>query len=356
MAVAAASLAACGGDSSSASDATGRTVADVVADLEGLTGDERTQHLLELAQEEGGRLSFYTSYSSDLADEVAGAFGDAYGIDVGVYRAEPETIVQRLAEEAKAGFRGADVVENGGLEMLAANADDLLDPYTSPSETNLVEGAGHDGWTSESVNTFVLSWNTDLVPESERPTSWEELADPKWKGRLALDGGDVEWYKTLRDWLIAEKGMSDGDADALFEAIAQNAFVVKGHSAAAQLQAIGEFALFVNFLHVVERFKNEGNPLDWQPAPVAPIVTKTDGVGIVADSIHPATAMLFVDWLLGDGQELLGARNVATRRDLSASADVETLLVDLESLAAAQDEWLRRYEELLALGTAIGGG
>lgn len=357
MATVATAVAACGGADSPASPEaeTGRTVEDVGAELEGLSGEERTQRLLELALDEGAQLFFYTSYSSDLADEVAGAFADAYGIDVAVYRGEPETIVQRLSEEASAGFRGADVVENGGLEMLAANEDGLLVPYSSPSEANLVEGAAHAGWTSDSVNTFVLSWNTELVPEGERPTSWEDLADPKWKGNLALDGGDVEWYKTLRDWLIGTEGMSEEDADGLLEAIARNAFVVKGHSAAAQLQAAGEFGLFVNFLHIVERFKGEGTALDWQPAPVAPIVTKTDGVGVVDGTLHPATAMLFVDWLLGDGQEILGPRNVATRKDLSPSAAVETLFVDLDALAAAQDEWLRRYEELLALGTAIAG-
>jgi iron(III) transport system substrate-binding protein len=354
--LAAAALAACGGssDEDSGSEGAAPSLDDVLAQVEGLSGEERTQKLVELAGEEG-QVSLYTSYSSALADEVAGAFEDAYEISVALYRAEPEIVVQRLLEEQRAGFRGADVVENGGLEMIAAEREGLLQPYDSPSAEGLIEGARHEGWISDSVNTFVLSWNTDLLPAEELPTSWEELADPKWKGKLALDASDVEWYKTLREWLI-EEGKTEEEADALLEDIASNAFVVKGHSAAAQLQAAGEFPLFVNFLHVVERFQNEeGAPLDWEPA-VVPVVTKTDGVGIVKVPPDPAAALLFMDWLLSDGQEVLAEANVATREDLVAPELGTTLYVDLESLAEEQDEWLRRYDELLANGTPLDTG
>jgi iron(III) transport system substrate-binding protein len=346
--------AACGSSSSDGNEGgsitTEATTADVSAQLEGLSGDTRTQRLVELAQAEG-QVSLYTSYSSDLADQLTSGFGDAYGIDVSVYRAEPEVIVQRLLEEQRAGFEGADVVENGGLEMLAARRENLLDPYEPPAASSLIDGARQDGWTSDSVNTFVLSWNTDVVAEEELPTSWEQLADPKWKGNLALDGGDVEWYKTLRDHWISE-GMSEQKADDLLVRIASNAFVVKGHSAAAALQAAGEFGLFVNFLHIVERFERDGASLDWQPA-VQPVVTKTDGVGVAEGTTHPAAAMRFVDWLLTNGQELLAESNVATRKDLVAPALATTLYVDLEDIADNQDEWLSRYDELLSNGTAI---
>jgi iron(III) transport system substrate-binding protein len=352
LAVALALLAAaCGGSSEPAS---APAYGDVLAAVEGLDGDAREQKLLELAEAEGGKLIFYSSYASDLIADIGDAFEEAYGIDVAVYRAQTADLQLRLIQEYEAGFAGADVVETGGLEMVDLAARSILQPYASPSAGGLVDGAVREGWTSDSLNTLVLTWNPDLLAPGDVPRSWEELADPAWKGKLALDVGDVEWYTTLRDhWL--SQGKAEEEVDRLFGAIAANAFVVKGHSAGAQLQAAGEFPLFVNFKHLVERLARDGAPIAWEP-PVEPVVTKTDGVAPIASAAHPASALLFVDWLLSDGQEILAEYGVATRRDLSSVDDVETAYVDLAALGAGLETWSDRFEELLRRGTPVEDG
>jgi iron(III) transport system substrate-binding protein len=351
-----ASALGCGGsDDSSPDPAAPPAVAEAqsgfdetLAALEGLTGEERRAKLVELVEAEGG-LSLYTSMSPSVVDEVVSAFEDTFGIDIALYRATSETVLARLIEEARADFHGADVVESSGLEMVNLVNEDVLVPYESPSFENIVPQALAEGYTAARFNTFVISWNTDLVPAGDEPTSWEELADPKWDGRIAIEASDVDWYKTLWEHWV-DSGMSEEEADALFEGIASNSIIVRGHTVLAELMAAGEFDVGVNYLHIVENVAAEGAPLSWQPA-VGPVFPRANGVGLVRGAEHPAAAILFYDWLLAEGQEVLQQVNTTpVRADLAGTSDVEQVAVDLPGLAAEQDAWTERWEQLLLLG------
>ncbi|MGZ8706101.1 MAG: ABC transporter substrate-binding protein [Gaiellaceae bacterium] len=347
-------LAGCGGSSgakTSDADALGR----VLAAVKGLSGKAREQRLLQLAKAEGDGLTFYTTYSLSLLGDVADAFKDKYDIDVSTYKGGSGDVLQRLLEESKAGYHGADVIEANGFEMIATNKEGLLQPYTTPAAANLIEGARHDGWTADAVNTFVVVRNTKLVSPEQQPKSWEDLADPQWKGKLGITIADVDWYKTLRDYWVAQEGKTPEEADRLLDAIARNAVFIKGHSLGAQLQSAGEFELFVNYIHIVEGLARDGAPLDWKP-PVEPLFVRTDGTGLVRGARHPAAALLFIDWLLGDGQKVLADAGVAVRKDLISTRGAKTVLVDLPSFAAQEQKWDDRYDRLVRLGGRLQGG
>jgi iron(III) transport system substrate-binding protein len=357
--VALATVAACSGSDDGGSDAAAPPAAaagqsgfeETLAALEGLSGDERRAKLVELVEAEGG-LSFYTSMSPSVVAPIVEAFEDAFGVDVALYRATSETVLARLIEEAKADFHGADVVESSGLEMVNLAAEGILVPYESPAIEDVVPQALADGYTASRFNTFVVSWNTDLVPAGEEPKSWEELADPKWKGRIAIEASDVDWYKTLWEYWVAS-GKSEEEADRLFEGIAANALFVKGHTVLAEFMAAGEFDVGVNYLHIVENVAAEGAPLAWQP-PVQPVFPRANGVGLVRGAEHPAAAMLFYDWLLAEGQEvLLEVNTTPVRKDLGGTAELEQVTVDLPGLAAEQETWTERWDGLLRLGQVV---
>ena len=353
-------LAACGGstDESAPEGAAsevpapaGQALADVVAALDGLSGEARTERLLELVEAEGSTLNLYTSMSPALLEPVVEAFEDTYDVDAAVYRANSGTVLQRLVEESKAGFRGADVVETSGLEMINLADAGVLVPYESPARAGLVDEALEDLWTASRFNTFVITWNTDLVPQGEQPTSWEELADPRWKGNLAIEAGDVDWYKTLWEYWVGS-GKEPEEADRLFEQIAGNALVIRGHTVLGQLLAAGEFAVGVNYFHTNELAAVEGAPVTADPL-VEPTIGRANGVGLIEGVTHPATAILFIDWILSDGQIVLDENETdPVREDIALPLG---LAVDLESLAAEQEEWSERYDRLLQLGAEAEG-
>ena len=332
------------------SSPTSATIDDIVAQLDGLEGPEREETLLEMVESEGSELSLYTSLSSEVEDELADAFGDAYDIDVSVFRADSETMLQRLREESRADFTGADVVETTGFEMVLLDRDGILARYESPSLELLSEDAQQGSWTTDRFNNFVVSWNTSDVSPSERPRSWEDLADPRWEGRLAMEPSDVPWFKALWEhW--EDEGRSSEEIQDLFEGMAKNSLFIKGHTTTGTLLTAGEVSVAAsNYSYLVEAEVAKGAPVEWKPI-IEPVISLPFGVAPAHSAPHPATALLFVDWLLSDGQEvLLDLRLDPAREDLSTTAEVEERVVDLTSLVDDQEEWTQRYEELTRLG------
>lgn len=339
-------------------DAEGAAVFDdVLAQVEGLEGQERIDKLAELAAEEG-ELSLYTSMTTDFVDTVSSAFEDTFDLDVSVYRAGSETVLQRLIQEANANFHGADIVETNGPEMFALTSEEILAPYEPSGVGELIEGSHYDTWTATRFNNFVISWNTKKVSEDERPQSWEELADPKWDGRMAMETADVDWYKTLWEFWVNEDGKSPEEADQLFEDMADGALLVKGHTVSGELLAAGEYDVFAsNYSYLVQELVDEGAPVAWEP-PVEPIITRPNGVGLVKNAPHPATALLFYEWILSEeGQKVVREFGLdPSMESLATSGSAELIQVDLPDLQANLDEWTKRYEALIQRGEEVEGG
>jgi iron(III) transport system substrate-binding protein len=341
-----------GGEGSAASDETG--FEEVFAAIDGLSGAERTEKLIELSEQEGGQLNLYTSMTSDVVDGLAGAFEDEFDIEPSVYRADSETVLRRLIEEASAGFRGSDIVETNGPELASLNNEGILVGLDSPVNDALVDNAVEDGWTTDRFNKFVISWNTEKVAESDVPPSWEDLADPKWDGQLALEPSDIDWYKTLWEYWVNEAGMSEQEADGIFEQMAQDALFVKGHTLVGDLLAAGEFSVAAsNYSYLVENVKEEGAPVAWEP-PVEPVISRPNGIALVRGAQHPATAVLFMEWVLSDGQETLQEFNLdPARADIVTTPGTDEIFVDVESYVNEQAEWTDRYEQLVTLGKVV---
>jgi iron(III) transport system substrate-binding protein len=356
--IAAAMFAGCGSPTSEGGgDQGGETgYEDVFAAIKGLQGKAKLDKLASLAEEEGGTLSLYTSLTSDVENAVTDAFEDAYDIDVSVYRADSETVLQRLTEEFNADFRGADAVETNGPELLNLGGEGVLVDYAPEALPDLVDGSDFDGWTADRFNKFVISWNTDLVPDGQQPKSWEELADPKWDGKLALELSDVEWYKTLFEYFV-DQGMSEEEAQGLFEDMARGGRVVSGHTVIGELTAAGDIDVAAsNYSYLVQQLTDAGAPVSWQP-PVEPIISRANGVGLVKSSEHPAAAALFEEWILSpDGQQVLADSNLdVARQEMASTQGVKEIQVDLQDYVDNQQEWTDRYEELTRLGEEASG-
>ncbi len=320
----------------------------VLSEVRGLEGAERAKKLAAMAKAEGGELTFYTSLVSDTEDAVADEFEDAYDVEVSVYRASGETVAQRVSEEAKADFRGADVVETGGPEMAGLTKEGLFVSYRPDGADELVEGSVQKGWTAVRFNTFVVAWNTELVPKGTEPRSYEELADPRWKGKLVIEEEDADWYKAMLEHLMSE-GKSEAEAEKVMEGIAANAQVATSHSLMSQLLSAGEFALSPDqYQYQVKDAQDDGAPLTNEPF-VEPVFPRPQGMALMKTAKHPAAAVLFADWLVGPGQEVLAESNQeASRKDLSLSQGAERKQIDVVEFESQTKEWDDRYEKLIS--------
>lgn len=319
-----------------------------------LSGVERREKLVEAAEKEG-KLSLYTSMSGGVVDGVEKEFEKAFDIDVEIYRAGSSDVLTKIMQEYKAQTAGADVADTNSLEMFALNDRGVLAEYASERRDMVPEEGRFENWTATRFNVFAPSWNTDAVGADEVPKTWEDLADPKWDGRLALELEDYDWYMTLyRYW--QEQGKSDEEIDQIFADMVDGAEVQRGHTQTAQLHASGKFDLAAsNYTYIVEAKKREGAPLDYLPM-AEPAIARANGIGLIKNAAHPAAALLYSDWLLEEGQAVmtdLGMTTAIVPEGMDdPMAGVEIEYIDDQELMNDSQKWNDAYAELLRSGGA----
>src|SRR5713226_9309320 len=256
-------------------------------------GSDRFERLLTAAKKEGS-LSLYTSLAATTLEEFTSDFEKRYGIKVNAWRAGDDKVLQRALIEAKAGRFDFDVVHAVSVEMEALHREHLLQEVKSPHLKDLIPQAlpPHREWTATVLNVIVQAYNTDKVKERRLPKTYQDLLDPKWRGRLGFEAKDQEWFFTVVKDMGEEKGLK-----FFRDLVAGNGLSVRsGHSLLNNLVVSGEVPLALTvYSHMVEQAKEKGAPIDWfviEPAIAVPI-----GVGVSKRAPHPNAAVLFYDYM-----------------------------------------------------------
>ena len=356
----------------------------ILKQVAGKSPAQREAILLDLAKKEGGKLTWYTSLSKTIGPGVVSAFEARYpGIKVDMYRASSEDLTAKLTQEASAGATSADVVESNGTELtFYQHKKNILVPYRgSPYAKAVPAQYRFDTWTGDRLEAFTLAWNTNLVPSGQPPSSWEDLADPKWAGKLAMEPGDVDWFAAVYQYQEAQalKGFKprgktkkarltslarqtkkvDAKLNALWSSIAKNSQIVSGHTTQATLLAAGQFAVCVScHAQSLEALIKKKAPVSFHPF-AAPEVIRAQGVAIAYRLAHPATAMLFYDWMLmpDGGQKALldgGANPSLPSMADPDLAGAQKVLLDLRPVVSHFKAWADRYDAIVRLGTPKG--
>ncbi|MGH8945236.1 MAG: ABC transporter substrate-binding protein [Acidimicrobiia bacterium] len=326
---------------------------DVYAEVEGLTGEERTARLLELAQEED-TLSIYGSTNLEDALPLFDAFADLYDLEPNYYRASSSDVLQRILQEVDANFPGNGVVMANGPEMAILDGEGLLLPLETPTTDNIIEAGVFPTWAAIYMNSFIAGWNTEFV-SGEVPDNWNDFLTT-FEGALAIEVGDWDWFATLtRRYFIEELGMTEDEVVELFKTAVAGAKVVDGHTLMAELLVAGEYDASTSlYHHRVTELMSEGAPLEWEP-PVRPIIVRPNGVGIMSHVQNPASALLWVEFMLTDGQVLLADEfrgPASTEVEGGIPVEYAPILVDLEAITQEREKWEALWEEIvLAAGT-----
>jgi iron(III) transport system substrate-binding protein len=316
-----------------------------------LTGQARTDKLVADAKAGGGELDVYTS-NTDISSLVDGFEATYPGIKVNAFRANSETVLQRALQESGAKKTANDVIDTNDFELRVLNSKGVLATYTGPAKANLRPDAVFEGWQAERFNAFVVGWNTAQVPGGQSPKSFTDLADPKWKGKVALEVGDWDWYASMHTYLTDQKHMPVADVDALFKKIVANAKVTKGHTVQGELLSAGQFAAAASvYSHTVDNAAAKGAPVAWHPIS-DPVILRPNGFGLMAQPRHAAAALLWADWVLGAGQEVIAKSNripaVANVPGFQNPIPEGTPVYNVPSEAIADSaKWNKAWDDLL---------
>ena len=293
-----------------------------------------------------GEVSLYTSLGTEDVAALAAVFEKKYGIKIKLWRASSEKILQRIVTEAQGGRNDFDVVETISPELESLSREKLLQPVNSAFHADLLAQAlpTHKEWASTRLNLFTQAYNTRLIRKEDLPKTFEELAQPKWKGKLGIEADDPQW--------LAAVAMEIGEAKALqiFRDIARNnGFSVrKGHTLLTNLVASGEVPLALTvYNYRVEQMKNKGAPIDWFT--IGPAIALPSGIGVSRAAPHPNAALLFYDFMLSEGQAILAKNNfVPSSRTIdSPLTKVPIRFLDPAAVIDQQAKWSRLYDEII---------
>ena len=323
-----------------------RALAQTPADPAHFAGPDRTARLIAGAKKEGF-LNLYSSAITEHMNAVMAGFEKKYGIKVRLWRGGSEEILQRTVTEARGGRFDMDVVETASPQITAIAREKLLRPVETPIASDLMReaaAAGQPFYPSRLI-VFTGAYNTNLVKKADLPKTYADLADPKWKGKLGIEADDNNWLMGLADAFGEAKGV------ALFrDIVTKNGISVrKGHTLMANLVASGEVPIALTiYYHEVEPLKKSGAPID--ELNIAPVFAFTSGAGVAAKSPHPHAAVLFLDFLLSDGQKILADHdNVPTNVKFQRlPKDIKLSFLDVPKYMDQSAKWTKLYKDILA--------
>ena len=307
-------------------------------------GADRQQRLIEAAKKEG-ELSVYHAYPRLTA--VLEAFGKKYGIKVKSWRAGSEAILQRLTTEARGGRFEVDLVQNNAPENEAAHREKLLLEVRSPYHADLISQAvpAHREWVGITLDVWTAAYNTDKVKKEELPRSYQDLQDPKWKGRLGIEADNHAWFGTLMTALGEEQGLK-----VFNNIVATNGISArKGHSLLTTLVASGDVPLALTVYNWnPEQLKAKGvAPIEGLF--IAPVIAQPSTIGVLKRAPHPAAALLFYDFMLTEGQKLMADSSyVVTSKKLpSPVANIPLTFIDPAQALDSQEKWLKSFQDVV---------
>ncbi|MQY14312.1 hypothetical protein SRB5_44760 [Streptomyces sp. RB5] len=300
-------MSACGSPNKATVEADTSALDAVYEQIEGLSQEKRTEKLVELAKDEGGKISFYAGTKPEDTDPLIAGFEKKYGIKVSNYRAGGEVIAQKVLQEVQAKHDGADLYVADASQGSVLAGLKALAPLKAPLTKRLIPGSATDYTAALYVIAPVISWNTELVKKP--PTSIED-ALKRFRGKFMIEQEDAPWFEALvKEYFVKEKGMSEDEAIKYWEDSVRGAFVVKGHTLETTLLTSGQAEVCLGcYYHAISSSKAEGAPVDAMPI-VEPVPYTFISAGIPVTVKHPATALLFLDFLLTDGQQMFVDQN-----------------------------------------------
>ena len=319
--------------------------AQSLQEVANFSGPERQERLIAGAKKEGS-LMIYTSLQMDDLKALSKVFENRYGVKVNIWRGSAEDVRQRAIVEYRAGRFDVDVFELGGREMESLHREKLLQAIKSPVIGELTAQAviGHGEWMGTRLNIILAAYNTNLIKKNDAPKTYEDLLDPRFKGKLGIEAEDEDWLATIVSGMGEEKGLK------LFrDIVARNGMSVrKGHTLLVNLVASGEVPLALTaYSYKARQLKAGGAPLDILG--LQPSVARVNGVGVAPKAPHPHAAVLFYDFLLGvEGQKVLMDLefNPTNLKVSELPADLRVQFSNSAQMLDEKEKWSKLYREI----------
>ena len=341
------SLAGCGSSSPEAEETTQETPnAESAVEAETEETAEPT---------ETGELTLYYSNSTEWADPIIQEFEDQTGIKVNLVQDGTSSLFARI--KAEAANPQADVVWGGVIDTYRANQD-LLQPYTSSEADNLKkEAVDPNGYyTGFDMGPMVMVYNTELIPENEAPTSWADLLDEKYFGKIACADPTASSSSFACIMSIILAYGTDGEGYDFVEKLVANldGKIVSSSSGVYKGVADGEYLIGLTYEEAAIRYIESGANI----AVVYPsegTSSSPSGCAIIKNCQNQKSAQMFIDYLssvevqsqLGDLYRRSVRTDIQDPGNLEAWENIAFVDMDIDWTSSHTEEFNDFWNDLI---------
>ncbi|MGQ0486244.1 MAG: Fe(3+) ABC transporter substrate-binding protein [Hyphomicrobiales bacterium] len=264
-----------------------------------------------------GTVNVYSYRQPTLIDPLFAAFTHKTGIEVKTIFAE-NGLVERLVQEGR--NSPADVLLSADVgRLVEAAARDAAQPVASAAILDHVPANLRDPgnlWFGLTMRARVVYASTARV--SQQAISYEELADPKWRGKICIRPGDHPYNLGLIAAMIAHHG--EDAARAWLKGLKANLAIKPSGNDRAQAKGVysGECDLAIaNTYYMGKMLTNEEEPEQKQWAKALRIVfpssagfgthVNISGMLMAKHAPNRGNALKLMEFLAGDEAQRLYA-------------------------------------------------
>jgi iron(III) transport system substrate-binding protein len=307
----------------------------------------------------------YVSADRPFSEPVMREYERRSGVRVNVVYDTEETKSTGLANRllAEKERPRADVFwSNEPVRTLVLKSRGVLAPYRSPNADGipavLVDKDGY--WTGFSARIRVIAYNTNLVKPEDAPQSVFDLADPRWRGQVAM--ADPRFGSTSFHVAALYAVAGDEKMDDFFRRLKANGvLIVEGNSVVRDLVARGEVAVGLTDTDDV-------NVAIEDRQPVGMVLPDRTGLGVpvmpnmvslVAGAPHADEGRRLIDFLLSADVERQLAQSEAVQiplhagvpgpKDIPAINTFKPMTLDYAAAASRVEEVTNRLAVILEL-------
>ncbi|MEL6950831.1 MAG: extracellular solute-binding protein [Pseudomonadota bacterium] len=286
-------LAACGGDADDAPAA-----ADAPAEATATPAPEA--------------VVVYSSRGEQLISPIFEAFTQSTGITVEFVTDDPQPLIARLRAEGANTPASVLLTVDAGNLWFAAEQGVLASTASEALETAIPEYLRDpDGrWFGLSLRARTIVYDSRELSADDL-VSYEDLADPKWKGRLCLRTSKKVYNQSLVALMIARHG--EERTEEIVRGWVDNLAMDPTSNDTRLLEAIADGRCDVGVVNTyyLGRLQRDNAELPvglyFPAAEVGGVHVNVSGAGIVANAANPEGAQQLLEWLAGTGGQALFA-------------------------------------------------
>jgi iron(III) transport system substrate-binding protein len=309
-------------------------------------------------------LIVYSPHGKDLLEYFEKAYEKAHHeVDIQWADMGSQEVLDRVRAEKD--NPQADVWFGAPAEAFdRATRENLLEPYI-PTWSNAISVEGRengDHWYGTYLTPEVIAYNTEAVTEAQAPKDWDDVLDPKWKGKLLIrdpiaSGTMRAIFGAIVARSVARTGSPEGGYDWLRKLDVNTREYVLNPTILYQKLGRQEGVVTLwDMPDIATLQQRTGIPVGYViPTSGTPVLV--DGIAIVKGTKHLAEAKRYYEFVTTP-EALKAAANqflrIPARTDIPATdlpkwiqdakAKIKPMAVDRRVMAEHLDEWMKYWD------------